>query len=341
MKLLLYCDLHAYRHMGSNLFVKTAGNFLNHTREYAIKHKIKHVFFLGDMFQIKTRVDSMDFIFVRDIIRQWRDELKMYFLIGNHDMPLPESTKGSIMFAFDEYGEVVSNYSHCDIDNVRFHMMSYRKNGIDSFLLPKFDYNKETKNVLLMHQDMAGFRMNNLHVSDVGFKINQFKKMDMVFSGHYHLHQQNGNVVFIGAPFQTNFGERDTRHGFVTLDTKTLEWRFHEFKDAPKFKYVEYAQMEKVNVENCFVKVIIPSDIKNTRPIFEKMRLKGALSCDITTASDELIKELEFVEELNKSSILNLAKQFLDNVDIPEGLSKKRLISILEKINDEYLTQRA
>lgn len=325
--------------MGMDLFVKTAGKFLSYIEQYAIKHKINHIYFLGDMFQIKTKVDSMDFIFIRNIIRSWKNKFKLYFLIGNHDMPLPDSTDGSIMHAFDEYGRVVKDYEYFDLsDDLRLHFMSYIKN--DNGKLPNFKIGNG-KNVLFMHQDVTGFRMNNFHVSGLGLDITKFKQMDKVFSGHYHLHQQKLNVVFIGAPFQTNFGERDTNKGFIVLDTNTLNWTFHEFRGAPRFKYVDYPQINRVNVNNCFVKVIIPSEIKNTEPIIEKMRSKGAISVDISTTTEELIKELEFVEELNKSTIKKLAMQFLDNIDISNDLSKKKLVSILDKINDEYLAQRA
>lgn len=336
MKIILFSDLHAYRHLGYDMFVDTAVQFLNYVAEYAIKNKINTMFFLGDCFQIKTKVDSMDFIRVREVFKAWKDKFDLYFLIGNHDMPVQDSTTGSIMFAFDEYAHVVSDYTYRDIDNTRFHFVSYRK----SDTMPKFTKKKETRNVLMMHQDVRGFKMNSFHTSDIGINMKSLDKFDITFSGHYHFHQKKSNIIYVGAPFQTNFGERDTKKGFVVLDTRTLEWKFKQYRDAPRFKYMLYEKREQENVENCFVKVLMPGNVKNVAPVRYELRQRGALSVDFTTATADLIKEIEFVEDLNKSSIKSLATQFLENIDIPEGLNKKKLVSILDTINDKYMAQK-
>jgi len=317
------------------MFVDTAITFLQYLKDYAKKHKIDTIFFLGDMFQIKTKVNSIDYIRVREILKEYRDQFKLYFLIGNHDKPKEDSTDGSIMWSFDEYGQVVADYSHYDIDNIRFHFVSYRKNNI----MPAFELNN--KNVLLMHQDTKTFKMNNYHTSEIGLETTDFKMMDLVFSGHYHLHQVRNNLIYVGSGFQTSFGERDTKKGFVVLDTKSLEWKFIQYKKAPRFKYVAYRYIDKANVENCFVKVLVPSNIKNTIPVKEELRKRGAISIDFATAADELIKDLEFVEDINKENIKELALQFLENVDIPEELSKKKLLTILDEINNKYLGQKS
>jgi len=334
MKILIWSDLHAYPHLGYEMFIDTAITFLQYLKDYANKHKIDTIFFLGDMFQIKTKVNSIDYIRVREILKEYRDQFKLYFLIGNHDKPKEDSTDGSIMWSFDEYGQVVADYSHYDIDDIRFHFASYRKNNI----MPAFELNK--KNVLLMHQDMRGFKMNNFHESETGLEISYFKMMDLVFSGHYHLHQIRGNLIYVGSGFQTSFGERDTKKGFVILDTKTLEWKFIQYKKAPRFKYVAYKNRSKAHIENCFVKVLIPPNIKNTLPIKEELRKKGAISVDFTTVTEELIQELQFVEDINKENIKELALQFLENIDIPEELSRKKLLAILDNIDEKYFTQK-
>lgn len=335
MKIALFSDLHDYKHLGYSLFVETALNFLQYLEKYCTRNKINHIWFLGDFFHIKTRVDSIDFIRARNVIRTWRDKFDLHFLIGNHDMPLQDSTDGSIMFAFDEYGQVVENYEYLDLDNIRFHFMSYRKYG-----LPEFKIAKDTKNVLLMHQDMVGFKMNDAHASTEGLDLKQLRQFDLVLSGHYHLHQEQSNVVYLGAPFQTNFGERDTKKGFVVFDTEKFEWKFVQYKDAPRFKVIKYDKMEKAKVENCFVKVIVPTSIKNSAPIKDELMKRGALDVDVSSSSDEIVKELEFVEDLNKSTIRHLAVQYLNNIDMPEELNRKLLMAILDKVNDQYLSQK-
>jgi len=335
LKILFFSDIHVYKHRGDEKFIQIALDFIDYIGSYSIRNSIKHLIFCGDLFHTKTKIDSVDFIKVRDKIREIAKKLNFYFIIGNHDMPILDSAEGSIIKAFDEYGKIIENYKWFDFDNIRFHLVSYRKYAS----MPEFKMS--TKNILVMHQDIIGFKMNDNYINkQEGLNVQSLKQFDLVFSGHYHIHQSKGNIIYIGSPFQINFGERNDVKGFVVFDTSSFKWEFIEYKKAPKFKVIHYNEYKRASVKNKFIKVLIPSNIKNLIPIKNHLMSRGALSVDFSSDNEELIKELEFVEELNQTNIKNLAMEFLENIKIPDNLSKKKLIAAFDDVNDEYLSQK-
>lgn len=46
-----------------------------------------------------------------------------------------------------------------------------------------------------------------------------FKNYKRVFSGHYHLTQDKGNISYVGSLFQNDFGDYDDRKRFYIIDT--------------------------------------------------------------------------------------------------------------------------
>jgi DNA repair exonuclease SbcCD nuclease subunit len=59
------------------------------------------------------------------------------------------------------------------------------------------------------------------------------EEIDLAVFGHIHLHQALGKrgkteIVYTGAPERIDWGERDDRKGFITIDTTSGTWRFVE-----------------------------------------------------------------------------------------------------------------
>ena len=334
MKIAIFSDIHIYKHLGYDIFPQTAYKFLEYLFAYCRKHHIKKIFFAGDLFHTKTKLDTIEFVRTKEIISHNYKDFDIYMIIGNHDMPMQNSTEGSILFAFSDYAKIIPDYSYFDFSNIRYHFMSYRNNN----KLPEFKYSPN-KNILIAHQDIIGFKMNDSKLSSEGVQLDAFKKFDIIFSGHYHIHQHKNNLVYIGSPFQINFGERNQRKGFIIFDDSNFEWELKEYKDAPKFKIVKYRNIQNANVRNYFVRVVAESSI-DARNLSRELISRGALAVDVVYDIEEYAKELEFIEELNNSNIKNLANLYIENTTISDKLDKKKLLNIFDKVNDIYLSTR-
>ena len=82
----------------------------------------------------------------------------------------------------------------------------------------------ETKaDTMMSHLEVVGFEMHGGHFSESGFDKSQFKKFDTIFSGHYHKKSDDGQIYYLGTPYQMTWSDYNCPKGFHVFDTETRE----------------------------------------------------------------------------------------------------------------------
>lgn len=333
MKVILYSDLHLYNHHKLLINSETALSFLSFINDYAQKHEIDTLICAGDFFHTKSRAYAphviQAWIRLKDI---YKANINHYMLIGNHDMSNPNSTMNSILFIFSDYVKVIPDYVFKDFDDTRVHFLSYGPQKFDDFI---FAENK--KNILIGHLDIVGFVMSNGIPARTGYRINDFKNFDLVFTGHYHKHQQKKNITYIGSVYQTSFGEREQDHGFIVLDTGTLDWEFVRYKKAPTYKMFDINSPEDIDsviVENSFIRVRLRDNQMNKFMLRDMLFEKGAISVEIIPPED--VKEIEtYYNDTLSNDPEEIASAYLDSVKNMDPYFKKdNLLKCFGKIRE-------
>ena len=331
MKILVYSDLHLHNHHGLLVNSETALNNLTFFKEYALENKIKKIINCGDFFHTKAKAYAPHVVQARLRLKDWyKSGLEHYMIIGNHDMSNQNNTMNSIIFVFNEYAKIIPDYFYEDINNTRLHFMSYT-----SKLFPHFILSEDKKNVLFTHIDIIGFTMSNGFKANVGFKKEDLKKFDLVISGHYHKHQEVGNIIYVGSTHQTSFGERDQKHGFMVFDTDTLTYDFIENISAPRYKLMQiksYKEIEDISVDNCFLKVKLLTHRMSYSKLKTLLFEKGALSVDILPADDP--KEIGKHYDKRLSDVpIEIASAYVNELKGIEH-NKNKLIEYFLKIEE-------
>ena len=213
MKFALISDLHVYKHLSRTIFEDTAIKFLYDFANYCKDEKITNVVFLGDWFHVKSKIYVPSYIRSIEALQYMKNMgINFHFIIGNHDMPLLNSTDFSIIHSFSQFGKVITDYEWIDDGDTRLHFLSYTQE------LPTFEIRDDGKNILFGHLDILNFSMDGI-VCREGFSTADFTAFDQVFSGHFHKHQSIGNICYVGSPYQTRYSERFDSKGFITFDT--------------------------------------------------------------------------------------------------------------------------
>jgi len=73
---------------------------------------------------------------------------------------------------------------------------------------------------LFCHVDISGFDYGNGCLCEDGLSLEDFKTFGLVISGHFHKHQVQNNLVYLGTPFSHSFGETD-QHKFLGIYNET------------------------------------------------------------------------------------------------------------------------
>lgn len=83
----------------------------------------------------------------------------------------------------------------------------------------------------------------------IGSFINKCKPGGYVFSGHIHGRKEflvkDRNFIFIGSPFEQNFGDINKTFGFYIHDIKNNKIKFIENKGIPKHKEVKVSEIDE------------------------------------------------------------------------------------------------
>lgn len=88
-----------------------------------------------------------------------------------------------------------------------------------------------------------------------------FKKFQLVFSGHYHTRSNDGQVYYLGNPYQMYWNDVGDIRGFNVIDTETYEMEFIQ-NPYTMFEKVYYddtpSELFKAHLyENKIVKLIV------------------------------------------------------------------------------------
>lgn len=94
------------------------------------------------------------------------------------------------------------------------------------------------------HFEISNFYVSKTYKAEHGISSKDFKDIK-VFSGHYHLKQEEGNIFYIGTPYQTSWTDYSEQKGFYILDDETLEISFIENISSAKHLKVYLNSEEK------------------------------------------------------------------------------------------------
>ena len=196
--------------------------------------------------------------------------------------------------------------------------------------------------VCMGHLEIKGFQMYGGIVSQNGYEKQTFRKFDTVFSGHFHHKSDDGQIYYLGAPYEMYWNDYNCPKGFHIFDTETLELEriintntIHEkiYYDDEKINYEEY----KVDsFANKFVKVIIVNkkDLYGFDRFMDKILkanphdvkvIEDFSDLQADTVTDDIINHAE-----DTTTLLN---KYVDELDVT--LDKDRLKGLMRGLYNE------
>ena len=76
---------------------------------------------------------------------------------------------------------------------------------------------------LLGHLEIDGFQMYAGHESQGGLSKVEFQRFDTVMSGHFHHKSDDGQIFYLGCPYEITWSDYNDPKGFHVFDTETRE----------------------------------------------------------------------------------------------------------------------
>ena len=206
-------------------------------REYANKNSIKTVIIAGDFFhdRISLNIDVLNAAY--DEVRQAKLQGQQWIAFpGNHDQYLKTSWQINSIHCLSEVMQVVEDYKVLSLGGRNFHILPFvhfESKYMEYFASIEKKASKE--DILLTHIGVKGATMNSCFLLKYWKEIDfESSKFSMIFTGHFHCHQQVGTKVWYpGSPIPFKFDEGMVPHGFIVFDTETNKVEFVQTEASP------------------------------------------------------------------------------------------------------------
>jgi DNA repair exonuclease SbcCD nuclease subunit len=75
------------------------------------------------------------------------------------------------------------------------------------------DYREYDVPICMGHFDIKDFQLNDNSISKSGEDPKNFKKFDLVLSGHFHKYSEKNNIKYIGNMYGHNFNDINAQRG--------------------------------------------------------------------------------------------------------------------------------
>jgi hypothetical protein len=83
-----------------------------------------------------------------------------------------------------------------------------------------------TSEICFGHFEIAGFEMDRGNVCESGIDKQSLSKYDVVLTGHFHHKSTDGNITYVGTPYEMTWADWNDPKGFHIFDTNTRDMEF-------------------------------------------------------------------------------------------------------------------
>ncbi len=266
-KICCISDIHLGVHQNSSQWHKILLDWVNWLKDELKNNDIKDIMICGDLFHDRDEI-AVNSLNIATSFFNILSDFNIVMITGNHDCYYKDTSSVNSLSIFNGWSNIhVIESIYTDIffgKKVTFAPWGVKVNDI-----PKSD-------LIFGHFELTNFKMNNFKVCDHGLHPeNILKKAKKIITGHFHLRDcrkfKSGEILYLGNPFQMDFGDAGSVKGWYELDFNTLETVFHENHLSPYHNKIFLSELIKNDgitktvkkiVHNNIIKLIVDKNIE-------------------------------------------------------------------------------
>lgn len=352
-KSLIFSDIHIHGHKDRTERLKDCLEVLEWVFKTAADRDCKYIFFLGDLFHERSKIDVMNYlhtfeVFIKHMLEDASDR-EMFLLVGNHDMYHKERWDVNSVKPLSAIPRitVVQNPTSMTLGGRKIDWLPHAENPLES--LNEFK-KKGVGDILFGHMAVSGALTNTFYGvrSDVIVEYdndmvqvdaNLFDPWKMTMLGHYHGAQKiSQKAEYVGSPLQLTFGEAFQEKHIIILDLETMEKEYIVNNFSPKHLIVSEQDVENeaYNLNGQFVRIAVENMGK--KDLIDLQRKIAKESKPLTVDLKQVDKKIgeqdaTLVEEAKAvlTDIKQMLKQYIKDKGVPDGLNENDLFSAGEE----------
>lgn len=260
-KIGIFSDIHIGLGQDSVLWHNNILNFATWAANIYNERGINEILIPGDIFHNRNEI-SVNTLSTAKKFFDILGDFKIYISTGNHDCYYKERSDVNSISLFDGWNNITI------IDKVPhvFEVVQSTKKlcmvpwGTDVSDIP------EDMDYCVGHFEIKTFKMNNQATCDHGMTSAELlNKAKYIITGHFHkkTHRiyENGEILYLGSPYQQNFGDVDEERGVYIFDLQDSSFEFIENKISPKHFKLSLSKILSKELPTNFIKQNVPHNL--------------------------------------------------------------------------------
>lgn len=373
-QILCLADFHLGLHQDSVEWHAIAEEFFDWLFSEVIqKREIKTMFIAGDIFHDRRSIQLQTLnVAKRFFQRLEQHEIQVFMIPGNHDCFYRNERSDvnsigllnrQLFRVFEQASIVPFLIKKSDNTTVKRYVLFAPwffdlKDWFESSFVQK---NKDiTLSTVIGHFEIQNFIYQKQQISQQGCLATEILKIaPYIITGHYHTYQKrvfnDGQqfILYLGSPYQQNFGERDTKKGVVIYNLLTHETEFIENDVSPKHVFISAQKLLKQqydrqwfekNVRNQIVAFVIdvPLSFLEMEKILQKIRsyfprqFRVEQCYQLPFFSPSL--SANFSEENNKlfRNLSEVFEQYFTSYSFPSHIQPQQVLDYCRKLCQHF-----
>lgn len=324
-KVAIFSDLHLGVHSNSSEWHKYAIEWANWFREECRDKGIKDLIFCGDWHHNRSEISVNTLQVSADILDMF-EEFNLIAITGNHDIYYKHRTDVNSLSIFKNRKNVtiLEQYQTLEAFDKK---LSFCPWNTPTKVIEESD-------VIFGHFEIETFKMNAFKICEEGVRVKDLlKKSPLIISGHFHTRHEKqfgaGTILYVGNPFQMDFGDAGNRKGYHILDLDTLEYEFFENSVSPCYEKITLSELVeegditpivKNKISNNIVKLKVDKNISQDdmdilTAVFNKLQPEQ-LSIDYDINFNRILDNREDIEDLSGVDVEQAIEEFIGTMDL-------------------------
>ena len=267
----IFSDIHIGLGQDSAMWHDIVLDFARWAAKEYIKVGINDIIIPGDIFHNRNEI-SVNTVAVATEFFEILKDFRLFISVGNHDSYYKDRSDINSISILKGWKNIIIVDKEPIVIEAGDKTISLIPWGTDIVDIPNTD-------ICFGHFEINSFYMNSFKTCDHGLESKSLlNAAPLVISGHFHKKDhrkyKDGEIVYVGSPYQHNFGDCGDSRGIYILNIKTNEFEYIENIVSPKHIKVYLSKLKngeqnsnflKENIKGNLISFIVDEEIANEK----------------------------------------------------------------------------
>ncbi len=320
-KVLFFSDLHLGVHKNSQMWHNIALDVAVWIKQIMVDKDLDTIFFAGDLFHDRHEI-GVNTLHIAKKFFTILEDYKIHLIPGNHDAFLSSTAEvNSVEILSNSNVFVYSNPTTLLVNKKKVIFCPWKTNVSEL----------EESDMIIGHFDLLNFKVTQHQICEHGeHSEHLLSKTKCVVSGHFHIrdhrpYEDNKYVLYLGSPYEMDFGDRDQQKGVSIIDFNDLmNVEFIENTITPKHVRIKMSELTQRKYKN--VSELVKSNIVS---LYVDTKL-DALTLDLLITKLTQFSPLQFRTEFDVLDVAQVDAKEVKKLSIDIETAFKEFVEHVE-----------